>query len=194
MLSAEPVCSCAFLLVHLAHETAGAARTRSSLRPLFWGEWTYKTRAHRAARSRTHIQSSSSANGSRECAPDDRLRRVNQYPEAAVIEPISHGVLDTPLSRGTTMVCGTPFSLPSLRAKRSNPESHKAGLDCFRLRSLSYGGQVAAEPVIGIQRGSASQRRSKLAMTVVIDPSQTSRTPRHSPDAIATTPDGCPRC
>ena len=32
--SAEPVCSCAFCFVHLARETAGAARTRSSLRPL----------------------------------------------------------------------------------------------------------------------------------------------------------------
>jgi hypothetical protein len=33
--SAEPVCSCAFSYVHFAHETAGAARTRLSLRPLF---------------------------------------------------------------------------------------------------------------------------------------------------------------
>src|SRR6476660_6024190 len=32
--SAEPVCSCAFFFVHFAHETAGAARTRLSLRPL----------------------------------------------------------------------------------------------------------------------------------------------------------------
>ncbi len=32
--SAEPVCSCAFSYVHFAHETAGAACTRSSLRPL----------------------------------------------------------------------------------------------------------------------------------------------------------------
>jgi hypothetical protein len=32
--SAEPVCSCAFFLVHFAHETAGAARIRLSLRPL----------------------------------------------------------------------------------------------------------------------------------------------------------------
>jgi hypothetical protein len=32
--SAEPVCSCAHLFVQLAHETAGAACTRSSLRPL----------------------------------------------------------------------------------------------------------------------------------------------------------------
>jgi hypothetical protein len=35
--SAEPVCSCAHSFVHLAHETAGAARTRLSLRPLFRG-------------------------------------------------------------------------------------------------------------------------------------------------------------
>jgi hypothetical protein len=36
--SAEPVCSCAFLFVTFAHETAGAARTRSSLRPLIF-DW-----------------------------------------------------------------------------------------------------------------------------------------------------------
>src|ERR1700676_2862498 len=35
--SAEPVCSCAFVLCTFAHETAGAARTRCSLRPLFGG-------------------------------------------------------------------------------------------------------------------------------------------------------------
>src|SRR5260221_12334727 len=34
--SAEPVCSCACSCAHIAHETAGAARTRSSLRPLFF--------------------------------------------------------------------------------------------------------------------------------------------------------------
>ena len=37
-VSAEPVRSCAFLLVHFAHETAGAACTRSSLRPLLGGQ------------------------------------------------------------------------------------------------------------------------------------------------------------
>jgi hypothetical protein len=36
--SASPVCSCAhFLCASIAHETAGAARTRSSLRPLGFG-------------------------------------------------------------------------------------------------------------------------------------------------------------
>ena len=34
-VSAEPVCSCASFFYQFAHETAGAARTRSSLRPLF---------------------------------------------------------------------------------------------------------------------------------------------------------------
>src|ERR1700682_2011625 len=34
MFSAEPVCAVAFSFVHFAHETAGAARTRHSLRPL----------------------------------------------------------------------------------------------------------------------------------------------------------------
>src|SRR3981189_3563338 len=37
MLSAEPVCSCALCFVQTARETAGAARTRSSLRPLILG-------------------------------------------------------------------------------------------------------------------------------------------------------------
>ena len=32
--SAGPVCSCAHFFVHIAHETAGAARIRLSLRPL----------------------------------------------------------------------------------------------------------------------------------------------------------------
>ena len=43
------------LLCAIAHETAGAARTRSSLRPP-WARASVKPRAHRAARSRTHIQ------------------------------------------------------------------------------------------------------------------------------------------
>jgi hypothetical protein len=52
-----PVCSCAS---HhsFAHETAGAARTRHSLRPLSsrGAEITVKLRAPRAARSRSHIR------------------------------------------------------------------------------------------------------------------------------------------
>ena len=53
--SAEPVCSCAFFLVHLAHETAGAACTRHSLLPLFSrGKFWAKLGRHRAARMRSH--------------------------------------------------------------------------------------------------------------------------------------------
>jgi hypothetical protein len=46
MLSAGPVCSCARSCCAIAHETAGAARTRSSLRPL---------------RGRTKVQTSGSS-------------------------------------------------------------------------------------------------------------------------------------
>jgi hypothetical protein len=53
--SAEPVCSCAFLLVHLAHETAGAARTRSSLRPLFYGGGSFAKLGRIAPRGRETI-------------------------------------------------------------------------------------------------------------------------------------------
>jgi hypothetical protein len=50
--SAEPVCSCAFF-THFAHGTAGAARTRHSLRPLISRRETLgMTRANGAARSR----------------------------------------------------------------------------------------------------------------------------------------------
>src|SRR6266404_5778770 len=49
-----PVCSCAFLLAQIARKTAGAASTRSSLRPLTKRAGSYsKPRAHRAARTRS---------------------------------------------------------------------------------------------------------------------------------------------
>src|SRR5665647_377463 len=42
--------------LHIAHETAGAARTRSSLRPLIAeGEEFLMARARRAARTRRHV-------------------------------------------------------------------------------------------------------------------------------------------
>src|SRR5205823_6621192 len=52
-----PVCSCAFLFAQIARETAGAASTRSSLRPLRneEGEKLHKARAYSAARTRNHI-------------------------------------------------------------------------------------------------------------------------------------------
>ena len=56
--SAEPVCSCAFPFVHFAHETAGAARTRSSLRLfVFEGGGQRIARAPRAAAMRRRVPS-----------------------------------------------------------------------------------------------------------------------------------------
>src|ERR1700694_6351779 len=67
---------CVFLCM-FAHETAGAARTRHSLRPLLLGrKFSLTTRALRAAGMRRCVWSSLRANGSRECAPDDRLREA----------------------------------------------------------------------------------------------------------------------
>src|SRR5262245_2944115 len=58
-----PVCSCAVLFAQIARGTAGAASTRSSLRPLCRSgrEVASQPRASRVARSRSHTQSSSTA-------------------------------------------------------------------------------------------------------------------------------------
>src|SRR5438067_2898743 len=52
-----PVCSCALLLAQIAHETAGAASTRSSLRPQFrrGQEVLKQTSDSYVARSRSYI-------------------------------------------------------------------------------------------------------------------------------------------
>jgi len=63
------------LSIQSAHEAAGAKGIRRSPRPL-WAEDKSTARAHGAARSRTCVQPSLRANGSRECAPDDRLREA----------------------------------------------------------------------------------------------------------------------
>src|SRR5215217_1611074 len=75
-------CTCMLmraLFVHTAHEIAGAARIRHSLRPLIGGgRNTCKPRAHRAARMRTHIR----------CRPRESGPSI---PETSVIEPRSRG-------------------------------------------------------------------------------------------------------
>jgi len=74
--SAEPVCSCAFFSTHFAHETAGAARTRSSLRPLIFRGRNVesKTRAQCAAGTWSHARALSFQHGPknapRTSAPD----------------------------------------------------------------------------------------------------------------------------
>src|SRR5205807_1316669 len=87
-----PVCPCAFLFAQIARETAGAASTRSSLRPLFSGGGKLIANLGRkcAARSQSHIPSSSPAL----CAIAHWGGRPG-IPETAVIESIGRGVLDT---------------------------------------------------------------------------------------------------
>src|SRR5947208_13949069 len=60
--SSCPVCSCAVLFAQIARETAGAASTRSSLRPQFRrGQTKIKPRAQCAARTRNCINVIASA-------------------------------------------------------------------------------------------------------------------------------------
>jgi hypothetical protein len=82
--------------------------------------------------------------GRRIAPPDDRLQRTIQYSEALLIEPRSHGVLDTPHARGMTIfVTLRGADLPAV-AQRAKAEATKQSsfwfavtMDCF------------AEPVIG---------------------------------------------
>ena len=66
------------LLLPIAHETSGAARIRHSLRPLTWrGRKNYQQTSGAMRREIAKVYPPSlRANGSRECAPDDRLREA----------------------------------------------------------------------------------------------------------------------
>ena len=88
-----PVCSCAVLFAQIARETAGAASTRSSLRPLnFEGKPRRKPRAQGVARSRRRAQPSSPAL----CAIVHWSGR-SSIPETSMIEPKGRRVLDDDL-------------------------------------------------------------------------------------------------
>jgi hypothetical protein len=87
--SAEPVCSCAFFYRPFAHETAGAARTRSSLRPLIFGANDFAKLGRMLSRDREVTFS---------C--DHPRRRMIQYSRASVMETKSRGVLDPPVKPG----------------------------------------------------------------------------------------------
>ena len=90
--SAGPVCSCALSFAQIAHETAGAARTRLSLRPLYTeGRSGCKPRAYHAAGTRTFVTGVIAREGGR-----------SSIPEKSVNEPRSHRVLDAPPARGMT--------------------------------------------------------------------------------------------
>src|ERR1700730_9197726 len=75
---------CVFLCA-FAHETAGAARTRLSLRPLLpEGEKLRKPRAFHAARMRTHALApleNSTRRGRIECVAGRGNRKAPEFPE-----------------------------------------------------------------------------------------------------------------
>jgi len=83
-----------------AHETAGAASTRHSLRPLFFGRMILQT-SGAARRENAEAYSVVIVRLVRNCA----LGRTIQYPEAPMIEPIGRGVLDTLGSRDKCNTC-----------------------------------------------------------------------------------------
>src|SRR5205814_6494064 len=70
-----PVCSCAFLFAQIARETAGAASTRSSLRPLFSRRATKMQTSGAMRREITNTYSVVITRLVRNCA----LGRVTQY-------------------------------------------------------------------------------------------------------------------
>jgi hypothetical protein len=147
-VSAEPVCSCAFLFAQLARETAGAASTRSSLRPQFSRDKRRcKPRTQCAARTPPHIHLSLPAKASR--------RRVTSIPETVVIEPISRGAPDPPPSRRMTAACA---SLSQRHCERSEAihvaEQRKNGL----LRSARNDGERAG-PHPSRRRGACHRAR-----------------------------------
>jgi hypothetical protein len=96
-----PVCSCAPMCSFLAHEIAGAARTRHSLRPLF----SRRDNEFGIARAKSCREIASTRHRPacrlRE-SPAKPLDSPTGIPETPVVEPIGCGVLGTPLSRGTT--------------------------------------------------------------------------------------------
>jgi|SRR6476469_6024079 hypothetical protein len=113
-VSGGPVCSCAFSLMHIAHETAGAARARSSPRPplagsrapsVFWGRTICKNSGGCAPRGRDGI-----FNRHRPARPGDlTFQSIDDKHERS-------GILDHPLSRVMTAEVLGCLKIESVRA------------------------------------------------------------------------------
>src|SRR5712672_3257329 len=102
------------LSVHIAHETAGAARIRHSLRPLYF----------RGRRLLANL----GRNAPRECevaftAVIVREGGRSSIPETPMIDPRGRSVLDAPPSRGMTATCDSDErqSLRRLRRLAKHP-------------------------------------------------------------------------
>src|SRR6185436_13348918 len=89
-----PVCSCAVLFAQIARGTAGAASTRSSLRPLVGGTRFKQNLGRKSRRESADTYSPVIV----------REGGRSSIPETSMIESISRSVLDAPPSRGMTVV------------------------------------------------------------------------------------------
>ncbi len=107
-----------------------------------------KARAKDVARSRTHIHLSSPATGSRECAPDNRLRRVPSIPETSMVKPRSRGVLD-PRLRGDDVASNT------VSAAQVDKSNEKAGSYTTKSRS-----SIPDQSAVAIRRSGIEMTKS----------------------------------
>src|SRR4051794_24620669 len=98
-----PVCSCAAFLAQFAHEIAGAARIRHSLRPLFEEGGKFSADLGRDA-SREGENMSILRHGERSEEIHPSACGAMVCFAALEMRWIGHGILDAPSSRGMTMV------------------------------------------------------------------------------------------
>jgi hypothetical protein len=81
------------------------------------------------------LKPSSPATGSRECAPDDRLRRVIQYSRDINDEPRSHGVLDTRFRGYDDLLWSGSVHAPTLVIPGLDPGIHPSSQDVYSKKS-----------------------------------------------------------
>ena len=135
------------LALTLCTRGCGCARTRHSPRPL-WAEGTCTTRAHRAAGMRTPIFSwlfenricsiSLGTNAPHPQPSSPGLTGRPSIPETPVMESKSRGVLDTPLARGMTVLCGAAqahFARPDEAMTRGGLGSTLRHCPCLSMSS-----------------------------------------------------------
>jgi hypothetical protein len=117
---------CAFLVMHIAHETAGAARTRSSLRPL-------------ASEGTDEI---ANLGHSVCCENEDahpvviaRLDRATQYSRAPMMNTRGCGILDHPAFAGDDSFRWSDEKSPRHCERSEAIQGPKEELDCFVARA-----------------------------------------------------------
>ena len=124
-----PVCSCAVLFAQIARETAGAASTRSSLRPLIGGQRSYPANLGRNASRDREASYSVVVIAAHEAGRSSIPRDVH-----VDLQPRSRGVLDTPPSRRMTVIgraqpARTIDATPASTPHTPSPPPHRTWRD-----------------------------------------------------------------